>query len=207
MRIVVADRFPVLGAAVADIVRSLAPDLEIILVDSAADAARAARSQPVDILLCGWSTGAQWRSTWLPDLAAAAHPGKLVVLGPGPDRMACELAVAAGAWAHLSMTSSAEEIAAAVSLVMAGGTWFPEIQPDAAGPGRGDEAQGVASLSQRQVQVLAEIEHGRSNKEIAGALGISVATVKLHVQAILKTLGVRNRTAAARRARETMSTI
>ncbi len=52
-------------------------------------------------------------------------------------------------------------------------------------------------LTPRQKEVLAEIGKGRSNQEIARVLGISIATVKLHVNAILQTLGVRNRTEAA----------
>ena len=56
-------------------------------------------------------------------------------------------------------------------------------------------------LSSRQLEVLRLIEMGQTNKEIAKALGISVATVKLHVQAILNITGARNRTEAALRAR------
>jgi DNA-binding NarL/FixJ family response regulator len=56
-------------------------------------------------------------------------------------------------------------------------------------------------LSSRQLEVLRFIEMGQTNKEIAKALGISVATVKLHVQAILNVTGARNRTEAALRTR------
>lgn len=52
-------------------------------------------------------------------------------------------------------------------------------------------------LTPRQNEVLLELGKGRSNQEIARELGISVATVKLHVNAILQALGVRNRTEAA----------
>ncbi|KAB7738733.1 response regulator [Parvibaculum sedimenti] len=52
-------------------------------------------------------------------------------------------------------------------------------------------------LTPRQREVLDEMAKGRSNQEIAQVLGISVATVKLHVNAVLQTLGVRNRTEAA----------
>tara|TARA_R110000824_G_scaffold118960_2_gene271416 strand:- start:32751 stop:33398 length:648 start_codon:yes stop_codon:yes gene_type:complete len=52
-------------------------------------------------------------------------------------------------------------------------------------------------LTPRQNEVLVELGKGRSNQEIARELGISVATVKLHVNAILQALGVRNRTEAA----------
>lgn len=58
-------------------------------------------------------------------------------------------------------------------------------------------AAGYDKLTPRQREVLNEIGRGRSNQEIATILGISIATVKLHVNAILQALGVRNRTEAA----------
>lgn len=52
-------------------------------------------------------------------------------------------------------------------------------------------------LTSRQSEILEMVRAGASNRDIAGRLGISEGTVKLHVSAILKRLGVRNRTEAA----------
>lgn len=52
-------------------------------------------------------------------------------------------------------------------------------------------------LSSREVEILRLIEVGRSNKEIAAAVGIEVATVKNHVHRLLRKLQVRRRTEAA----------
>ncbi len=90
-------------------------------------------------------------------------------------------------------------IAAAVKLIVAGGRYFSDFGEMAAKP---RAETGLRSrLSTRQLEVLRLIEIGQTNKEIAKALGISVATVKLHVQAILHITGARNRTEAALRAR------
>jgi two-component system, NarL family, nitrate/nitrite response regulator NarL len=56
---------------------------------------------------------------------------------------------------------------------------------------------GVESLSPRQRQVLDELRFGRTNREIAERLGISIATVNKHVHQVLTALKVRNRTQAA----------
>jgi DNA-binding NarL/FixJ family response regulator len=56
---------------------------------------------------------------------------------------------------------------------------------------------GIERLSPRQRQVLDELRFGRTNREIAERLGISIATVNKHVHEVLSTLNVRNRTQAA----------
>ena len=55
----------------------------------------------------------------------------------------------------------------------------------------------ILKLTKRQREVLALLARGRSNKEIARALNIAEATTKIHMAALLRTLGVRNRTEAA----------
>lgn len=55
----------------------------------------------------------------------------------------------------------------------------------------------VANLTVRQREILHELERGQSNRSIAESMAISVNTVKIHVGAILKVLGVKNRTQAA----------
>ncbi|HEX6142935.1 MAG TPA: LuxR C-terminal-related transcriptional regulator [Geminicoccaceae bacterium] len=59
------------------------------------------------------------------------------------------------------------------------------------------EAAFASRLTARQREVLAILKSGRSNRSIAEQLGLQEATVKIHVRAILKALGVRNRTQAA----------
>jgi DNA-binding NarL/FixJ family response regulator len=58
-------------------------------------------------------------------------------------------------------------------------------------------AAGFERLSPRQRQVLDELRLGRTNREIAERLGISIATVNKHVHEVLSALNVRNRTQAA----------
>jgi DNA-binding NarL/FixJ family response regulator len=61
----------------------------------------------------------------------------------------------------------------------------------------GDPGEPYYPLSSREMEVLSYVTKGMSNKEIAVALGISHQTVKNHVTAILRKLGVEDRTQAA----------
>jgi DNA-binding NarL/FixJ family response regulator len=75
----------------------------------------------------------------------------------------------------------------------------------AAGKTGGARSGAIAAsprLTQRQIDVLALIAQGRSNKEIARELDLSPATVKAHIAAGLAVLGAANRTEAVVRARE-----
>lgn len=90
----------------------------------------------------------------------------------------------------------------ALSLIEMGGRYVPDalLASRVEGFAEAPEAfmhNGQDKLTPRQNEVLIELGKGRSNQEIAHELGISVATVKLHVNAILQALGVRNRTEAA----------
>ncbi|WP_119168429.1 LuxR C-terminal-related transcriptional regulator [Algihabitans albus] len=69
---------------------------------------------------------------------------------------------------------------------------------DQSEPGRPlPDPQAEARLTGRQRDVLSLLRQGSSNRDIADRLGIGEGTVKLHVSAILRTLGVKNRTMAA----------
>ncbi|WP_299790467.1 LuxR C-terminal-related transcriptional regulator [uncultured Marivita sp.] len=73
------------------------------------------------------------------------------------------------------------------------------LMKNAAGTAPPPEAQPGSVLTRRQSEILGLVQQGASNRDIADRLDISEGTVKLHVSAILKRLGVRNRTEAARK--------
>ena len=84
----------------------------------------------------------------------------------------------------------ARMLLAAVELVMQGGCYVPEFLRQRSA------AVAEESLTERQLEVLAQLIKGRSNKEIARALGMAEPTVKGHLVTVFRVLRVRNRAEA-----------
>lgn len=101
-------------------------------------------------------------------------------------------ALQAGAKGYLLKGMTADELTEAIRTVHAGKTRIPAVVAE-----RLAERMGGPSLTSRELDVLKRIVGGRSNKEIAGELFISEATVKTHINSILSKLGVSDRTQAA----------
>jgi DNA-binding NarL/FixJ family response regulator len=120
---------------------------------------------------------------------AAEHAPDVILLDlklPGVDGIAVLGALKArdSAARVLVLTSATEPALASLALRSgAAGLLYKDVDPDA--------------LTGREREVLAELAHGRSNREVARALGISEKTVKAHVSAVLAKLGVQDRTQAA----------
>jgi DNA-binding NarL/FixJ family response regulator len=112
-------------------------------------------------------------------------------------------AVEAGAAGYLLKDAPRETLFAAVRSAVAGGSPLaPSVAARlmhrlAPGPAGGDEP-----LSGRELEVVALVARGASNKEIAHALRISEATIKTHLAHIFEKLGVSDRTSAVTRAIE-----
>ncbi|QNI31183.1 response regulator transcription factor [Alloacidobacterium dinghuense] len=101
-------------------------------------------------------------------------------------------ALQAGAKGYLLKGMNADELTEAIRTVHAGKSRIPAVVAE-----RLAERMGGPSLTGRELDVLKRIVGGRSNKEIAGDLFISEATVKTHINSILSKLGVNDRTQAA----------
>lgn len=105
--------------------------------------------------------------------------------------------IEAGTQGYLRKDSSPSELRNAIRAVHEGGTFFSASAArhvsDAVGRRAGEESSTAKSesLTPRERDVLIEIARGRTNKEIAGSLGVSVRTVESHRESLLKKLGVR----------------
>jgi len=110
----------------------------------------------------------------------------------------------AGAQGYLRKDSSPAELRGAVRTLHGGGSYFsaPVVRSVAAGA-RGPSAPEehgakLAALTPREREILVEIACGRTNKEIAAHLGISVRTVESHRDALMRKLGIRGAAALTR---------
>ena len=112
-----------------------------------------------------------------------------------------------GASGFIPKSFSGEQLLAAVRHVGAGEIWGRggpgeggSLDDPVPPPPSGSRSAGVTpaeiGLTERQAQVLALLARGLSNREIAAHLELSEGTVKIHVTAILKALGVASRTQA-----------
>jgi two-component system NarL family response regulator len=101
-------------------------------------------------------------------------------------------ALKAGARAYLLKGMTSEELIATIRVVHAGRSHIPAVIAQ-----RLAERMGTEDLTPREFDVLEQIVHGKSNKEIAVELKVSEATVKTHINSLLSKLDVTDRTQAA----------
>lgn len=156
------------------------PDADLLLLDLHMPGAR------------GYSALAHIRGQYpgLPTIVVSGHE----------EAQVARRALAHGASGYIPKSTPGEQIVQAIHAVLEGDTWLPHqlvggeigLKHDEA-----DVAERIASLTPQQFRVLTMIAEGQLNKQIAWDLGVSEATVKAHMTAIMRKLGVNNRTQVA----------
>ncbi|MBX3159066.1 MAG: response regulator transcription factor [Deltaproteobacteria bacterium] len=122
-------------------------------------------------------------------LHAASPSTKVVIVSAADDGPTVRAAIEAGASGYVPKSYSGDLMLNALRSVLAGGTYIPReaIVPSTAAP---------TPLTGRQREVLGMVVQGLVNQEIADTLGASESTVRAHLTAIYRQLGVRNRAQA-----------
>ena len=191
----------------------LANDARFEVVGEAGDASeaqrRAAALQPDVILLDNHLPGVNGVDA-LPGLREAAPAARVLMLTVSEDERDLAAALRGGACGYLLKTADHEVLATAIARAARGESTvspemtgklvsaFQSLGPTAAAPeDPAPDPDPIDALSPREQQILAEIARGASNKEIARTLGIAETTVKIHVQHILRKLGLSSRVQAA----------
>jgi two-component system response regulator DegU len=207
--ILVVDDHPLFRQGVADAL-SLEPDFEVI--GQAADGEEGLRLiralKPivavVDVNLPGMNGQQVARQAITEKI-----PSRILLLTAYDDAEQRIHSMAAGAAAYCTKDVQAEKLVEIIRIVAAGGYVLgeQELDPDGLDRWLGSQiekgmkpysapGEPFQPLSGREMEVLSYITRGLSNKEIAALLGISHQTVKNHVTAIFRKLGVEDRTQA-----------
>ena len=137
-------------------------------------------------------------------LRGAGASGAVIVAAGSPDGARLLAALRSGADGYVLKSSARTEILDVIRSAAAG---RPAIDRELTASLLHDLASQERSpvpepLTPRELEVLDGLAEGRTNKEIAGHLAVSMGTVKIHVEHILAKLGAAGRTEAAVRAVE-----
>lgn len=130
----------------------------------------------------------------------------VIVLSAVDDPAKVRQAFAAGALGYVPKAASASTLLAALRLVMSGEMFVPALALDPPTPFRPRRAPrqqhlSAGGLTLRQAEVLQRMAEGLSNKGIANRMSLSEKTVKAHVTAVFRALGVGGRREAVTAAR------
>jgi two-component system NarL family response regulator len=148
-----------------------------------------ARDQP-DVVLCDVMLGDEPRGFELPALLGDEATRPLIVfVSQFANDVLVERAQSVGAAGYLSKAAQPETVRATILAVAAGSTVFPRRPASA--------ETGTRMPSPRELDVLRHVADGRSNQEIATALGISDTTVESHLERLRLRYGQANRTQMA----------
>lgn len=202
MKILVIDDHPLIREALRHVLRALDHAIELLDAESLADALGALRTNPdITLMLLDLALPGTNRFEALRELRDQYPEIPVVVLSASDQAETVRQALDLGAMGFIPKTSSNEILVGALRLVLSGGVYLPPevLRTDTpVSPSRnsGLHTPREIGLTQRQMQVLGLMIQGKPNKLICRQLQLAEGTVKIHVTAILKALGVTNRTQA-----------
>lgn len=157
-------------------------------VATAEEAYRGLAAEPVDMVLMDVTLAGQVDGIEATRTIVSDHPGvTVVILSAALDDDVLEAAAEAGAAGFLPKQLSPEEIVSALRRI---------AEAAGSGNGAGESSTGPQPLSRRELDVLAALRWGLTNREIANRLGVSQTTINKHVHQILRKLKARNRVEA-----------
>lgn len=199
-KFIVADDHPLFRAALTQALRQLTPQAEIVEADTMQGCADAvARHPDADLILLDLHMPGAHGFSGLIQLRGQMPDIPVVVVSGSDEPRVVRRAIDYGASGFIPKSASLQLIAEAVGEILDGEVWLPAELADALGDANHEEtrfADAIASLTPQQFRVLNMLTEGLLNKQIAYELNVSEATIKAHVTAILRKLGVHSRTQA-----------
>jgi DNA-binding NarL/FixJ family response regulator len=199
IRVLIADDHPVVRQGLR-VLLEVAGDMQVVgEASDGQDVARMAAELTPDVILLDLKMPGMKGPDVIADLAARRFPARTLVLTSVTDPAAAHAALQAGAAGLLYKDVDPDALLRAIRSVHDGNLLLPAETAGTLLRRDRDRAatSGLAVLTGREREVLEQIRHGRSNREIARVLGVAEKTVKTHVSSVLAKLGVQDRTQAA----------
>ncbi len=170
--------------------------------DTIDDCITAAESETPEVVIYAASGDIEVSESAIETLTGTFPDVRLMVLSGELSVEELGACLKAGARGYLLSSISKEALIHSLTLVVLGETVFPSGLANAWVSGRLSQRRQtnkapVRDLTRRETDILECLTSGASNKQIARDLGITEATVKIHMKSLIRKIGVSNRTQAA----------
>ena len=199
-KIIIADDHPLFRTAMQQAVLQLLPKVQIVQAESLPELQQVVEQHSdADLVLLDLNMPGAHGFSGLVFLRSHYPEIPVVVVSASEDVSIMCQAIDHEASGYIPKSSSLDIISQAIGMVLEGDVYLPEDakrsqhQPNQQAI---DLANRLASLTPQQFRVLSMMMEGMLNKQIAYDLDVSEATIKAHVTAIFRKLGVRTRTQA-----------
>jgi len=189
-RILVADDHPLISNGIQLAVHARLPNCAIDTTATIAGArALIAANGRYDLVLLDFKLPDAHGFSGFFELQHELGDRPIAIISASDDTALIAAARAVGAAGFLRKADALDALVGAVGVLLGGGTVFP---PETSGA-QHDLQSRLATLSVAQRRVLVALVEGRLNKQIAGDLNVTEATIKAHLTAIFRKIGVQNR--------------
>ncbi len=193
-RILLADDHPLFRQALRAVIAGSQPHFTIEEADTLEGAHHALQKWPdIEIVMLDLKMPDSSGFGGLLTLRAAHPLLAIIVVSASSEPEIVSQAINFGASGFIPKSAAYGEIAKALDAVLNGDVWAPLTDA----PKKTPLTDSIASLTPSQLKILTGLQRGLLNKQIAAELGVSSATVKVHMSAMFRKLGVMNRTQAA----------
>ena len=190
IRIALADKNPLIHAALRQLL-SDDPRFELVHVASSCDEfLRNLAVNPVEIGVIGWIIGPCDGRYILDRIDKLDRPPRIIVYTGDSNEIVPSQAMRHGGAGFVSKSEQPAVLLDTIAAVASGRMVFPYIDV------RSIYENPLTTLTRRELEVLSDLASGRTNKQIARDLGVSLNTVKFHVRNLFQKLGVNSRSQA-----------
>jgi DNA-binding NarL/FixJ family response regulator len=197
---IVADDHPLFREALIHAVRNCIPDARIIEADSLDTLQAVVEANPeADLLLLDLNMPGVNGFSALAWIRSNHESLPTVIVSAADDPAVIRRSIQHGASGFIPKSSAIGKLEEGIRAVLDGEVWIPDdidLADDRLDSKEARIAAALSSLTPHQFRVLMMLGEGLLNKQIAFQLGVSEATIKAHMTAILRKMKVNNRTQA-----------